>query len=349
MAAVITDVQPRRFRAGDTITVTGSGFSAAFGINRVNVNLGTPATILSESDTVIAVEVPAGIPTNQQVEVIASRTDTQEGSIPFAVWSLASLDEIRDLDLPGQVPGPREAAHLDIDVKDIGQARDYERAAAHVLRIANEILEQAGDIFASDGSLPVRFPIGGGEMELHARPAEALDLHWGPASRWIPFRWGLLEDGTGAAIDMVANGTPEATATTGTEHGIPFDGELKHVGVLNNTMLVGDTLFRVRVLINAVQVHDSGVALGLTEGQSYIAALSIPVNAEDRIGILITKAGGNGDSTHSAVIRMQETLAVAVADLVQVSDAVEVVKTGSHERSAQDAITIADIVTPELS
>ena len=83
MASVITDVQPRTIKAGDFITVTGFGFSPAFGVNRINVNLGVAAVILSESDTVIVAVVPAGIPTNQQVEVIASRTDTQEASSWF--------------------------------------------------------------------------------------------------------------------------------------------------------------------------------------------------------------------------------------------------------------------------
>lgn len=356
MASVITDVQPRTIKAGDFITVTGFGFSPAFGVNRINVNLGVAAVILSESDTVIVAVVPAGIPTNQQVEVIASRTDTQEASEPFVVWSLASAAELRDFDssMPGQVPGPREAAHLDVDVPDVGQARDYERVAAHALRIANEILEQAGDIFTSDGAGLARLPIGGGGMELHTRTAEALDLYWGPSSRWITLRWGA--ELTGDAIAQFtqphggAFGAAGLAGGPGTEHGVPFDGgRLTRVGVQVH-FSSGAVLALVRVLVNGAQVYTSG-AIAVAAGSSHVATFSAAVSHPDLVEIECTQDGADGNpfNVTASVTLREDHEAVRQADTIFATDEVTVDKTGNQAASADDSVEVTDLAAVELT
>ncbi|HEU03190.1 hypothetical protein LCGC14_0273500 [marine sediment metagenome] len=352
MAAVITDVQPRSFRAGDDITVTGSGFSTLFADNRVSIQF-LNAPLVSSTDTVMVCTVPAGIPTDEQVGVIASRIDTQIASEPFTAWSLASLDAIRDLDLSGQVPGPREAAHLDVDVADIAQARDYERIASHALRIANEILGSPGDIFTSDGSLPVPFPIGGGGLELHARPSEPLDLRWEAASRWLTFRYGLRFLDSQNIINMIGNGSPfslTAFNVNGEEHGVPFEGNLTRVMVaVLEEEVPGDSLDRVRVIVNGASVHDSGAGLGLGEGDAYVATFSAPVRNPERVTIEATKLGNNAQMSIIGMVKLQETTSVFVSDTIFVDDDVQVTKTGNQAAAAAIAISVSDVATAALS
>lgn len=348
MAAVITDVQPRRFREGDQITVTGSGFSPNFGDNRVNVNLGTAAFIISESDTEIVCEVPSGIPTDQQVEVIVSRIDTQQASDPFACWGLASADAIRDLDLPGQIPGPREASNLDADLPDVGQARDYERLTAHALRIANEILEQQGDIFTSDGTNPTRQEARGGDMELHARSDEPTGLHWEESRRWIPLRYGGEISG-GPAQPLKANGQPFSSPATGQEHGVPFDGRLTSVAVYRHADgSAPDVLDRVRVLVNGGSVYDSGAGLALPSSSAYTDTMNVQVQFNDQVELECTAAAGGNPVNLTGSIRLEELTSVKSADRIAITDEVTAEKIGEQDRAAQDEVDVDDLVAAEV-
>jgi len=351
MTAVVTSVVPDRFRAGDIITVTGFGFSPDFGVNRVSVELIVSVFIVSESDTVIVCEVPAGIPTNQQVSVIASRNDTQDASEPFNCWSLGTSGELGSYgdDMPGQVPGPREAAHLDVDVPDVGQAIDYERQAAHALRIADEILEQQGDIFTSDGTNPERQPIGGGGLELHSRPAEALGLRWEQATRWLALRYGAELTGDAVAQFPYPNGS----AFTGggiTEHGAPFPGTITRVS-LHVHFSSGAAIDRVRILVGGVSVYDSGAGQNVLAGETFVGLLSADVQQGDLLEIETTQDGADGNpfNVTGSIMLKERGFDVLVGDTLAITDSVSAVKTGAQARSAADLATVTDTIEAGLS
>ena len=56
----------------------------------------------------------------------------------------------------------------------------------------------------------------------------------------------------------------------------------------------GDTLDQVTIEVNSVVVHNSGLGLGITPGNSYTATFSLAVTSGDQVEVKVKKLGVNG-------------------------------------------------------
>lgn len=305
----INEVVPSRFREGDLISIRGFGFSPTFGANDVAID-GIPEPLQFESDTEIQLFVPPGVSTEQYVSIVVFRNDTLDNDGTQG-WSKAPLDDLREglVDTPGQIPGAQEAADP-TPVADVPQAQDYERMVAKILWLLLAAANGGGPgyLFATDGSAIVPRLNGAAGEVLHADPADpsGTGLAWQSVARALTLDWGRKTLAANAALTLlVAGGDGEVTVTTGAEHLAPATGSLYAVLVYFESD-GSDTLDQVRVLVNAVVQHDSGAALGIASGSSYVAAISVAVTAGvDKITVEASKAGVTGNARLSAKIGLR--------------------------------------------
>lgn len=344
MPPVIDSVSPDRVRAGDVITVNGSGFAPVFGNNRVDIG-GANATIVSESETQIICDVPGPVPSDVAVRIVVSRTDSQEFSDPPAlVWSADTLANLRTVSVPGQIPGPREAVDVTASVPDVQQAQDYERVTTFVEHQRGRLTSK-GDIYTSDGSTPVRLPMpaGAGMILTQDSSAPLGSVYMNP-KRQITLLWGK-EINIAASNDgpMVANGDSSPTSVIDGEHGAAVSGTIVRLWVLVLTAGSGNTLDQVRVLVNGGVAYDSGAGLGLTVDGSHLATVTIAITVGDLVILEAFKLGAGSVMNLVGGLRIEELQAVA-ADSVEVSDLAVAVKTGIQNAAESDVVAVADAV-----
>ena len=289
----IDAIVPARFREGDTIEIQGAAFSPTFGENGVLID-GQAAGILSESDTLLTVQVPAGITTDSFVAVTVQRSDTLD-NVSSQAWSKALLADLRSgaAPVPGQVPGETEAEDPSPQPV-IPQAQDYERMATLAEFILYEVLGATGDLFASDGTPGLTpFGVGAAGLLLGADPGGLEGLVYAAAVRRLTWSWGKrIDAGGGNNGPMVAGGDGDNPSAILGEHGAPLNVTLDQVTVLVDSFAAGDTLDQVQVAVNGAVLYDSGAGLGVTTFHQ--AALALAVVAGDRIEVRAFKAGVNG-------------------------------------------------------
>lgn len=307
MPLKITNVTPPRFRALDLITVQGLGFApASLGVNTVLID-GEEAVIQSQSETAITVEVPSGIAEDVFVAVQVQRTDTfdADASPWFSKASSADMGS-QAAEPPGAVPGADEASALTLSIQDTFQAQDYERLVTYLQFLLFHVLTTVGDLYAHSGAgFMQRFAKGSAGQVLRADTTQALGLLWSTApARRVHHSYGkkILANNSNNGV-MVANGNADATSLLYGQHGAGQAGTLDRVVVRVLEFTAGDTLDRVRILQNGVNVHDSGTGLGLTT--FYAASPAIVVVATDLLQLEATKAGTNG------IMRLRGSLSLA--------------------------------------
>ena len=287
----------RRTDAAPQVTINGSGFSPTPGQNQVFMS-GSSATIVAEGATQITFNMPAPFSLDLftvrsiHVPVIVVNLDTGETSTDAYVWIPGDLDEVADdvIDTPN--PGPFEFTGLPENPFRF-EARDMHRLATLIEAMINDVSD--GNVLAWDGSKlaePANLKGSGGGQVLVVDIAEPTDLKWGfkldaflefGATISTPFTIGNLN-----ANGSQNTGTP--FGGVGTQAWALDDGTLDLISLRNRTS-GGDTLDRVRVLVNAIQVFDSGAGLG---AGNYSAVINVPVVKKDLIQLECTKTGGAG-------------------------------------------------------
>lgn len=93
---VITTLSPDSGQAGDTVTISGSGFGAAQGTSTVKF-VGTAATIVSWSNTAITVKVPNITSTG---DVIVNVGGKDSNGVTFTLVNLCSTQQVAGADTP---------------------------------------------------------------------------------------------------------------------------------------------------------------------------------------------------------------------------------------------------------
>lgn len=302
----INEIVPSRFREGDLVTINGFGFSPTFGENSVAID-GIPEPLQSESATQITLIVPTGVGVDQYVSVLVFRTDTNDFGSGQA-WSSGSVDDLRGgaIQIPGQIPGPLEAADPS-RVEDVPQAQDFERMVAATEHLLHDVLGAVGDLFAFDGASIVPQPLGAAGQRLGANPATSTGMEYVADVRTQSLQWAGRKIAANTVLGaLVANGESTDVATVFGTHLAPLTGNANALVVLFADGSAGDTLDQVVVQRNGVTQYDSGTGLGVLPGGFHAAALAIAlVSGTDTIEVQAKKLGtvGNADFVaHAGVL-----------------------------------------------
>lgn len=348
MAVTITSITPPRGRAADRVTIAGTGFVASPAADNLVTADGNACTLVSATATQLVVDLPSFTNRDGFIAIMVEIDGGEpEDQAIYHWWAKPNLDEMADVDVPGQVPGPGE----DVDTRqaDVAGAKDFEAAATLAEYLAREVLAYKGDLFTHDGTGIVRFPAGGTGEALEARPLNDQGLAWSKPEHTLMLPWGrLVASGENTLLAMVANGDATATATTTGEHGVPIDGMVDALWVLCEEEASTDTLDQVTLTKNGVTVHDSGTGLARAQDGSYrTSALTVNVTAGDRLELRAKKLGtaalmrliggvriierrpapSDAIVAPDAMTRTATFARVPTGDTVDVGDAVAAVKT----------------------
>ena len=286
MAATIERITPGRGRAGDTVTVTGSGFSAAAGRNGVTVG-GVAATVLTETATAIAVLVPAGITQDKFLDVVVSNL-TDATSATHRWWSKASLATLRALRLPVTVHGQveQEAGATTAQVAEVAEARDWERALSLL-----EVLQR--DTLTAKGYLA-------------ARATTATSPVVARAQQGMSGGRQLATTDT-AEILLPANASDSIATSQGEGQVVLAAGKMVMIAILcRRATPTGSNINRVRIFVNGTAAYDSNNEAvvdrpSVVAGDVWVGYPWLTVAAGDRIQVGVTKS--NGTSTMNLFAR----------------------------------------------
>lgn len=306
MAADVTSITPGRGRAGDSFTIAGSGFSAAAGRNGVTVD-GIAATVTSESDTAIAVTVPAGIAEDVHVDVVVSNL-TDATSSTWRWWSKASATTLRTLRLALNVGGRGEVGEpgqgKDNDRDDVAQARFLERVITLLEFLPWDLLTAVGATPARGTSGLVRVAPGT-TGQRYTRDLTNTAGSW--RTRHVVTHAWARQIQTGDTTEQTLNVGGVDTTTTMTHDGnagVVYAGKLAIITLAcRRANPAGSTINRVRIFLNGTAAWDSSdVSVAAVADRPAVAAdgtwVAYPwltVAAGDRLAFAVTKSNGTSE------------------------------------------------------
>lgn len=302
MAAIISSHSPPRGRAGDSLTLGGSGFGASG--NTVTVD-GLAATVTAESATSVTVTVPGGITTDRFVQVVITHpTDGSQGSRYW--WSKATPAEMQAWIMPLQQPGGFEdwgSASSQEHSEDI-EAKDIEALYELLQYLPTDVLQTPGDMVGRNSNGLGQVAAGTAWTADTEGSVVMLDRYESGGASGINQRnlksgvhtWGAQLSGSSATV-MEGNSTSLGTTTNAAEQTTPNGGRLAILVVYVDAQGGTRELDRVRVMANsnATELYDSGTGLALAAQGYHVAQLTIPageIATTDRIAIELTADGG---------------------------------------------------------
>ncbi len=319
----ITSVTPQRGRAGETITIAGTGFSP----NNNNVRLdGTTATIVTENTTEIVITQPTTFNVTDGFAILQVNNFDNNRVTEVPYWIKDAIADIEAGRLPDQEPGPEEFA-ASVTTGTTGavtgaivpdptraEARMWERMATMVDFLLRDTLVALGDMFVCDATgLTLLDGSSGSEVagqRLIADSAASEGLRWGREVD-ADFPYGIqIAAATVTAVLMTANGINSVGPTgDGDEWVVPLDGTIDGVYVYQQSSVPNtDRLDRVRILVNGSSDYDSGTGLSIGHrGRHFAGSLSIAVTAGQRIQLEVTKTGTSETMDLLGAVRMQTT------------------------------------------
>jgi len=301
MAAAITRITPGRGRAGDSITIEGSGFSAAAGRNSVTVG-GVAATVTAESATSITATMPAGIATDKHLDVTVANLTDATTSNAFRWWSKASLATLRTLRLAATLHGAieRDEGGSTAQRPRIAEARDWERALTLLECLPFDVLSAKGRVMAraTDGAVSVAAGTAGQRYTRDVtttggafRTRQTRSFHWGRA----------LATTDTAEVLLSANGRDTISAATGDYHAAVAACRLAKVMIgCRRSSPTGSDVTRVRVFKNGSAAWDSNDLATIDrpdvrQGEAWAAYPWLSLAAGDRIAVAVTKDNGTSE------------------------------------------------------
>ena len=314
----VTSVSPERGRAGDTITIEGTGFSAAN--NNVRLD-NTACTILSQSRTKIVITQPTTFNVTEGFAVLQVNNfdNNRFSEVPF--WIRAAIADLETRRLPDQEPGPEEFAAgapaaggtgAVVDSPTRAEARMWERMATMVDFLLRDTLTEPGDIYvrSAAGLAKLDGAVGNEEpgQRLVSDSAQAEGVRWGRLAD-LDLPYGLqLAAGTTSGTSMIASGVNTDTGSNifwiAARAGTIDAAYAYQQSSVSNT----DRLDRVRILVNAVEQYDSGTGLAIAhKGRHFVSGLSIAVAVGDRVELEVTKTGTSETMDLLGAVRMRTT------------------------------------------
>jgi len=295
VAVNVTAIAPPRARAGDSVTLAGTGFAAAG--NAVEVD-GLAAAVTAESATSITVTIPASIRTDRFVPVEV--THATDGSVTTRQWwSKATTAELQAFLLAMQNPGEFEdwgAASSDEHPEDV-EAKDIEGLHELLQYLPIDVLQAPGDMagvgLGANVGRVTNGPHGSTVMLDHGTSGGASGANH--RTRRPSFLcWGRQVSDAVATL-MAGHGGPTQGSSVGAELRTP-DGGFATVFLIYVDRQGGTRkLDQVEILVDGAVVHDSGTGLALAAQDHYTANVWADVGsltASSRISVRMTGDGG---------------------------------------------------------
>ena len=319
----VVSVTPQRGRTGQTITIVGTGFSAANNSVRLDNVL---CSILSQGVTEIVVTQPATVNVVDGFAVLRVSNFDNNRTTDVPYWIKDTVANLETKRLPDQEPGPEEfagsvvgGAGSSVDGETMpdptrAEARMWERMATMIDFLLRDTLVANGDLFTHDGvGLTLLDGDVAGEEDgqrLVADSTAAEGIRWGHVVDIDPPYGIRIPAGTTTGVLARANGENTASATgDGDEWVAPRVGEVDAVyAYQQSTAPNTDRLDRVRVLVNGSPQHDSGTGLGVAHrGRYFAGSLGIAVVAGDRVQLEVTKTGATETMDVLGAVRIQSS------------------------------------------
>lgn len=285
----ITNVSPPRFRDGDSVTITGTGFSNRSGQNRVFLS-GTSCTITAESATSITFTVGFlfGVVNDLLVQLEVANF-TNNATTHVWAWIKATKAQVAAMVIVGAVSDDAEDPNTETPA--LAEAKDFERLMTLVDALMRDQTPVAGDILARNSDGVAGVTDGSDGMCLEVDPTADTNLRW----RWcadlvLPFGGNV----TAAGAYMLVMAGSQAHTTGGTRHYVADAGVITVLWLRAKRQTGTDTWTLIRILVNGAQQYSSG-AISLTTDVAHVAdGLNIPVAAGDYIEVEATKTGATG-------------------------------------------------------
>lgn len=289
MAASVERIHPGRGRAGDTVTITGSGFGSANLVSMDGSPLPGPSVLTLDPQTIRAT-IPAGLPADRHVEVAVLNLDdgTEAG---WWWWSKPPAATILGTRIPLKLPGHSELAEGDVELVD---AFDLERLA----QLA-ELLPFG--LLTAKGALAVRLLEGGMRQVLPGPDGTRLvrDEEGGGAfldRRTFTLSWGLEVPASAVTDTLLAAHAVDTTApggSEGTELTVPVSGRVVLLSLFCRAS-TSSRIVQAKVLANGTEAWDSAdLGLGnlpfIRGGDVWSAATWLQVSQGDRLEIAVRK------------------------------------------------------------
>lgn len=315
MPALIETISPGRARAGETLTINGSGFGG-FGNNAVRVDDGSGfatvpgADVTTLSPTAIEFDLPAGLARNRFVTVEVTNNEDSSTTLWY-VYSQLTLAELETDRLPGKKPGHRESVLTVAGVPDedplIQEAKDWDRVATKSEMAQHDLLTALGDVAARGGAGMRRVPVGA-DGQRYFRD-ETLGGQWRTLAVESLWWGGQILAATVAEVVLGAGEDASVVPTsTLTELVATVTGKLAllMVHVTEDSTGSASRIILVRILVNGVEVfNSSSLPLGqdpfIPENGHWTLAPWLDITAGDRIEVAVTKS--NATNTLNVIAR----------------------------------------------
>jgi len=320
----VTSVTPQRGRSGETITIVGTGFAASN--NNVRLD-GTACTIVSQSTTQIVITQPTTFNVTDGFAILQVNNFDNNRVTEVAYWIKDAIADLEAASLSDQEPGPEEFAGsvntgatggvpvtgAVVEDPTRAEARMWERMATALDFLLRDNTPNNGDILTRDAvglvGLDGKTATEEKGQRLIADSAAAEGVRWGYEAD-IDFPFGHQIPSATTTARLMGAMAQNTSTTTGQadEWVVPQAGTIDAVYVGIETLQLGtDRLVLVRILIDGVEAHTSGV-ISLGDRSRYFGGnLSIAVAAGERIQVEITKTGTQAALNATAGVRMQTT------------------------------------------
>jgi len=289
-------IEPGRGRAGDSLTIIGSGFAPG-GANAVTID-GTAVPCVTLDSETLQVVAPAGVTVDQHVEVEVQNLDDGSSAL-WWWWSKATPAQLATYELAGKIPGPES-----VPDRYVVDHLDFARAAEKV-RQPGDQLTTKGDLLAYLSSGLRRIAVGGDGQLPHVDPAAGLVWRFRNPT-CIEFGYfspigstGEVRFTPGAADDIATpvglNGLVLKTGKL-----LLFQVYVRKADPFDFRRLNRFVLYRNEAPV--LDTDDLTLGPSITTGQSWCVAPWLDVVQGDRIGIGAWRSGDTFDDIYARAL-----------------------------------------------
>lgn len=294
----IARITPGQGRAGDTVTIEGSGFGTAFHPLHLTVG-GIAVTPMTVADDAITLKIPTGLTAGQFADFVLTGPGAGDSSL-HRWWVKLSAASLQTYRIPLAVYGPIEKAEgSSSEHTDRAQAKDFERATSLAELLPIDVLRTKGAMAARQSAGgPVRVAVGANGTR-YVR--DTTSGSW--RTREVETHtWGrLLAVADTTETLLCANGPDTLTTSQGENHVAPVACRVALVSIACRRASPNtQSVTRVRIFVNGSAQFDTDALdvfdrPDVRQGESWWWAPWLSLSAGNRVSIGLTKGSGSAD------------------------------------------------------